>query len=395
MSGLRSHIVTLALALGYAIPQPAPADDLAFLARVKADTQWLASYATRQVGTPEHAQLQDDLLARLREIPGAKVWTHEFPVIVPVTTKAVLEVSEGAWAGEHPIRPLWPDVARLNTTAPDGIRGRLVYVGDAGSESLPAHGLQGQIAVMEMSAYCDYRRVFNHGAAAVLLLESERPGETVPTNQSLYKPRYHVEAGQFADALRAGEVATGRIVCAGEWKTVTARNIYVAVVPEDARRATPYAMVAAYDSMSRVIGLAPGADMALDCATVLNILRDEATAPRRPLLFGFVDAYHINQLGMRTMAAMLTVTPDGMTRRAYMSIEQENLEAYQQAVELDPDYAAVYVNLASAWLNLRKADKAIAAYQQFLKLYAEEDDLKRKVLGQVDLLQKGELDKYW
>ncbi len=330
-----------------------------FVDRVKADTQWLSGYGTRQVGTPAHARLQDDLLARIREIPNVQVWTHEFPVVVPVYGDTYLEVQGETLAGTHPIYPVWPDVARLNTTTLDGIRGKLVYVAEAAFESLPAKGLQGNIAVMEMSAYHTYRRVFDFGAAAVILLESETNGEPfVSSSQSLYKPRYYVPAGPLAEALRAGTLSQGRIVCSGEWKSVMARNIYAAVKPADAAKAqVPYAVVAPYDSMSRVAGIAPGADAALDLATVLNLLRDEAGQPTRPLVFGFLDAYHVNQMGMRYMAAMLTVTPDCRTRKLHADIEKEHLDDYLAAAEELHHFTDVDEGLAS--LHDRYAAKYI------------------------------------
>ncbi len=306
-----------------------------FVDRVKADTQWLSGYETRQVGTPAHARLQDDLLARVREIPGVQVWTHEFPVVVPVYGETYIEIQGETLAGKHAIFPIWPDVARLNTTPLGGIQGKLVYVEEAAFESLPAKGLKGNIAVMEMAAYHAYRRVFDFGAAAVIFLESDMIGDPfVSASQSLFKPRYYVPAGPLAEALRAGALSQGRIVCRGEWKRAMARNIYAGVKPADAAKAeTPYAVVAPYDSMSRVAGIAPGADAALDLATVLNLLRDEAVQPSRNLVFGFLDAYHINQMGMRYMAAMLTVTPDCRTRKQHADIETEHLDDYLAAAE--------------------------------------------------------------
>jgi hypothetical protein len=319
--------------LSYAPVLPAAPEESGFLDRVKADTEWLTGYGTRQVGTPEHARLHADLLARLRAIPGVQVWTQEFPVVVPVNQESYLELSGDLLPGRHAIHPVWPDVARLNTTPAGGIRGKLIYVGEAGYEQIPARSLQGNIAVMELSGYADYRRVFDFGATAVIFLESAKAEGAAPSNQSLYKPRYFVPNGPLADALRAGRVPEGVIVSRGRWETVTARNIYAGLKPAVATQQRPYAVVAAYDSMSKVMGVAPGADMALDCALVLNLLRDEARAPRRPLLFGFLDAYHINQLGMRRMAAMTALTPRDRTRVTYAKLEQEDLDAYRAAAD--------------------------------------------------------------
>jgi hypothetical protein len=334
------------LGIGSVHARPAT-DDAEFLARVQADTRWLTEYGTRQIGTPAHARAQEDLLAKLRGVPGVKVWTDEFPVVVPVHEEAYLEITGGTLAGRHAVFPLWPDVARLNTTPTNGISGQLIYVGDAAFDRLPARGLQGNIAVMEMSADVNYNRAFDYGAAAVIFLESSKAGALTSSKQSLYKPRYFVPAGPLAEALRASTPAAGRIVCRARWDTVMARNIYVGVKPAGATGVPPYAVVAPYDSMCRVMGIAPGADSALDCATVLNVLRDTAGQPSRPLLFGFLDAYHINQLGMRRMAAMLMETPAELTRKDYEKIEQQDYDDYQAAAAELAQFNSVEAGLAA------------------------------------------------
>ncbi len=318
------------------------ADDADFLQRVQSDTRWLDGYGSRQVGTASHARVQQDLLAAVQQLaqnPGAqpsaavRVWTDEFEVVAPIDEETFLELSDGPMSGRHPIRPLWPDVVRLNTTPAEGIRGRLVYIDDAAYEHLPARGLRGQIAVMEISSYEAYRRAFDFGASAVLLLESPTPFRPLPSQQALYKPRYYVPEGPLAQALRAGSASSARIVSRGRWETVTARNIYVGLTPADTRETSPLVVAVPYDSMSLVMGDAPGADAALDCATALNLLRDAARTPPRPLLFGFVDAYHLNQSGMRRMAATLNLTPSEPTRQDYEQLEQSDLREYQAAAQ--------------------------------------------------------------
>ncbi|MFU8781333.1 MAG: hypothetical protein ACNA71_09985, partial [Kiritimatiellia bacterium] len=306
-------------------------DQEGFVDRVRADTRWLSGYATRQVGTEAHRAVQNDLLERVQQIPGITVWTQEFDVMVPVEEQTYLEVRGAVLGGRHRIYPYWPDGVRLNNTPTDGIRGRFVYIGDAGFSEIPANGLRGHIAVMELSAQHKYRRAFDFGAEAVVFLESGDTGHVLSSTASLYKPRYYVPAGELADALRAGQVRRGTIYSRSSWQTVRARNIYAGVVPEGSSGVAPYVVVAPYDAMSKVMGVAPGADVALDAAVVLNVLRDQAAHPDRPLLFGFVDAYHINQFGMRQMAAMLATPPGDRFRNAYTSIESDDLQLYEEA----------------------------------------------------------------
>ena len=363
----------------------AQADDAAFVARVKADTEWLSSYATRQMGTPEHDQARDDLLARLRAIPNVNVWTQDFPVVVPVIESCTLEIPGGAMRGRHRIYPIWPDVVRLNTTPPEGLGGRCIYVGKGEVESLPARSLRGQIAVMEMSGYRNYRQAFNFGAAAVLLLGSDDDAASPTALRPLYKPRYYVPAGPLADALRAGTVSDARIVCRGGWQTVMARNLYAGVRPAGTNGVgTPYAMVAAYDAMSLTMGLAPGAESALDVAVMLNTLRDEAAHPTHPLLFGFVDAYHINQLGARVMMGMLGTTPLDRTRKDYDEVFKEDLAEYKAAAGELARFPTAAAGLAA--LHDRGACERIR--RMFKDTLGPEQLALEKALGEVRLASR-------
>ncbi len=304
-----------------------------FIDGVRRDTEWLAGYASRVPGAPGHDEAQAALIERVKAIPGARVWIQEFPVIVPVLKRADLSVTAGELAGTHAIYPVWPDLVRLKTTPPEGISGRLMYVGSATLPELPARSLRGQIAVMEMSAYENWKQPFSMGASAVLLLGGRDDVARQPAQQALYMPRYYVPEGALADALRRGAVTAATIRCDAEWRTVTARNICALVKPSAPGSGVlpPVALAVPYDSMSVIMGLAPGADNAIDTAFLLNLLRETSAAePRRAVLFCFVDAYGINQLGVRQLLTLLAVNPEDATRRDYEEMDRERLDDFRR-----------------------------------------------------------------
>lgn len=307
-----------------------------FMAAVKKDTAWLAGYASRVVGTAGHEEASRELLEKIRTVPNVRVWTHEFPVIVPVVEKAELTVSAGPMQGTHRIYPVWPDLVRLKTTPAAGITGRLIYIGTGTIPEVPARSLRGNIAVLEMSHYENWKNAFTMGAEAMILLGGKDDQYLPPSQQPLYKPRYYVPEGTLADALRKGDVKEGTLFCRARWVTTTAVNIYALVKPERSAGNPPaLAIGVPYDSMSVVMGLAPGADVAVDTAFILNILRRYAgNPPSRPLFFGFVDAYGINQMGVRHMLAMLSVTPDQETRNEYEKLDGKDFDEYRQAAQL-------------------------------------------------------------
>ena len=68
----------------------------------------------------------------------------------------------------------------------------------------------------------------------------------------------------------------------------------------------------------------------------------------------------------------------------------EAADEYERVLEADPTFADAYVNLASAQLNLGELDGAAVSYERFLELHREEDELRRKILTQLQQLKEGE-----
>jgi hypothetical protein len=318
-----------------------------FAARVREDTRWLSSFPSRIVGTEGHDAAVKEMLEKIRAVPNAQVWTHEFPVVMPHYERAELTVPNGDWQGTHKVYPLYPASVRLNTTPADGISGKLIYVQQAKPHQVPARSLRGQIAVMEMTGGENWRHAFNGGARAIILLGSPEDDNRHALSHlppfPFNLPRFYVPAGKLADALRNGEITEGKLFASAQWRTVTATNIYALVKPAG----TPppeqaLAFVAPMDSMSVVPELAPGADEALDAAMLLNLLRHFAEQPpARPMLFGFLDAYAVKQLGMRQMMLALAILPED--RKDFAQADKKKLDEYEKlekladAVENSPD----------------------------------------------------------
>jgi len=309
---VRTHTVVLGLlcAAHLAHPFPAAAD---IVDRTRADTDWLAGYQTRLAGTAPHDAASQALLEKVRAVPGIRVWTHEFDVVMPEFQEAHLTVTAGTFQGRHRIYPLWPALGRLCTTPADGLSGRLVYVGKASYAELPARSLRGQIAVMEMTGRDNWMRAYNAGATAIVLLGSPEVTASeaglhfarVPINV----PRFYLPPGPLAAALRGAESMAGKLYARARWRTTRACNIYALLKPRAQgapRRAV--AVAVPYDAVGIVPELAPAADTAVDAALVLNVLRAFAeNPPDRPFLFAFVDAYSMNQLGIREMLSAFGV----------------------------------------------------------------------------------------
>ena len=151
----------------------------------------------------------------------------------------------------------------------------------------------------------------------------------------VYLPRFYVPGGsELAEKLRAGLISEGTLVCESKWETVEARNIYVLVRPKpEAMGRKALAICVPIDAMSVVPDLAPGADVAVDAAMGLMLLRHFTTnPPARPVLVAFLDAQSINMLGIRQMGGALSVTEK--ERAASLREDNKVLAEYSAAWNL-------------------------------------------------------------
>jgi len=308
---------------------------------VRRDVGWLAAASSRVVGTAGHDEVLSKLESEIRTFPGVTVWTHTFHAVLPSAREATLTMAGEGSTDRHRVYPLWPAGVRLNTTPPGGISGGLIYVRNGDLGDLPVKSLQGRIAVMDVSGGRNWRTLFALGVRAAILLGSE--GETFRDFEShllpipVNFPRFYVPAGPLADKLRSGTSGNtlGTIRCLAEWREARATNIYALLKPAgtaEPRRAL--AIAAPIDAVSAVPDLAPGADAAVDAATALAALRRMAQRPpEHPVLFAFLDAYAIDQLGMRRMLLALGSLPE-------LSVKLQKPDVETQAIYLEHEELA-------------------------------------------------------
>jgi len=350
----------------------------ASIAQIRSDTEWFGSYPSRTVGQPGHDEAFEELHRRVKSIAD-RVWVHKVPFVVPRVLEASLRIGEGPLTGTHRLYPFWPTGPRLNTTPLSGIAGRLIYVGEATLDDLPAKSIRGQIAVIEMTNGQNWRNALGFGARAIIFLGSK--GETHWDMRShemvvpLSVPRFYIPEGELARHLRGRTELTGRILSRAVWREATGTNIY-ALIPSRNPRLDRKAMVIVVqsDSMCAIPELATGADAAVDTAFALDLMRHFAEdPPEHPVLFGFLDGFSLNMKGIRYMLGALAVPPDA--RQDEADDFEDLLETYQEyaeiAEELRDDPQAVYKVHRSAYKDLHAFIKDEAS----LEVLAVEDQL--------------------
>jgi len=380
---------------------PAPTGPSQAVRDVRKATEWIAGVGSRVVGSAEHKRVSDKLLEEVEQIDkasgsGLRVWRHTFDVVVPRTKKAELRVGPRANPTSHTVYPFWPAAVRLHSTPRGGISGKLIYVKGGELEDIPARSLRGQIAVMEMSAGKRWRRAVRAGAKAVLLLGDQKTDQHDAGSHMLplpvYLPRFYVPGdGELAVKLRAGSIPEGTLVCESKWEQVEARSLYALVKPRpEAMGRKALAICVPIDAMSVVPDLAPGADVAVDAAMGLTLLRHfTANPPARPVLVGFLDAQSINILGIRHMAGALSVTDE--ERADSLREDNKVLEEYQAAWDLvkglasdrppanlhEPEFKPIHTFVRD------EVDKVVVAADtelQSLRVLEQTDEVKQEIV---------------
>ena len=317
----RFLLVTLALLLT-CLAQKAAAQDVpggrVDPSRFRQHLSALVDAPTRTVGSAGYRDAQRHIADSLATLPNVSVRRHEFPVVVPVTTRATLTLGQGDSAEIFGVNPMWPAKIRLNATPIGGVGGRVVYCGRARASELRPRSLDGAIAVVESDAGERWTEAFFHGARAVVML-----GRTGLTWEQLrshelrvpaHLPRVFVPEGPLAQRLRIptqpGSEPVANLEVVADWQERTATNFY-AFVPGTNAEPGPAMMVAAsYDTAGLVPDLTPGAGPAVQAAAALASLESYAkNPPPRPVVFAFTGADAISLLGTREMLMALADPP--------------------------------------------------------------------------------------
>lgn len=322
-------------------------------ARFREDVKTLSGFGPRVPGSAGYEHARQWIRAQLSGIPGVVWEEHRFPLVVPVTELARLELPDGR---QVDVYPFWPAFIRTMSLPPDGIRGRLVYCGEAEYRDIRPNTLRGNIAVIEASAGEHWTNVHYFGAKAVIVLGSTDTSHVdlrhheVPAPINV--PRFYVGPGELADALRRDAV-TGEATLRARvrWKRVEASNFYALLARPESKG--PAVMLSAgYDSSGLVPDLAVGASQAVQPAAALGIMRDLATSPpERPVLLFLGGGDTLQFMATRQMLLALAESP--------VKWRDELQEVSRQRSEVDRDIARAESLLGDPTRLSTSADRSL------------------------------------
>lgn len=269
----------------------------------------LSIFGSRVVGYPGYYRAAEYIIGKLEEL-GYSVEVQEFAVVVPVETEAYVEVG-----GERMrVHAVWPNAMFVPpSTPPDGVLGKLVYVGSGEARDMDGKDVEGSIVLMDFNSGDNWLRAADLGAKAVVFIEPD------DTNSYQALAKFTMAPLHFVRAYATRDVATkllelqgrvARLVVRVEMKEVKAYNIVVKVngssYPNDAIVVAAY-----YDSWSVVPAVSPSFTEALSPSLLLELARVlKEEPPARSVWLAFLSGFHEGLAGPRAFVERYFYSPE-------------------------------------------------------------------------------------
>ncbi|RLF03165.1 MAG: hypothetical protein DRK00_09100, partial [Thermoprotei archaeon] len=239
----------------------------------------LSSFKSRVTGYDGYYNATNYIITEFRSM-GLKVTVQEYKVVVPVDYGASIRVvtPEGVVTKEFEAYALWPNLVQTCSTPPEGLSGKLVYVGKGRDFEIEGKELSGSIVLMDFNSGDRWLRIAELGAKAVIFIEEpdmlrmQALMKVVP--HPLYFPRLYVD-GVVGEELRRLSSEGGYRVIVTSTVRYELKKVYNVIAEIEGTQSPNEIVVisAYYDSWSVVPKLSPGADEASGIAALLEIAR--------------------------------------------------------------------------------------------------------------------------
>ncbi|HID90564.1 TPA: M28 family peptidase, partial [Candidatus Bathyarchaeota archaeon] len=240
--------------------------------RVLEHVRYLSGLGSRVTGYPGSYSASRYISDVLKSY-GLNVTVQTYKVVVPIDEGATITLlsPQRRTIKAH---ALWPNSVQTSPTPPEGVTGRLIYVGDGDLEDFDGKEVEGAIALMDFNSGDNWINAAKLGAKAVIFIEPPHTTYLQCMKKFLdtpvHFPRLYVTE---ADGLLLREASGNevRVVSRMRYAEVTAENV-IGIVngthPQDAIIVSSH-----YDSWSVVPALSTGANEAVSIAYLLELAR--------------------------------------------------------------------------------------------------------------------------
>ncbi len=226
-----------------------------------------------------------------------------------------------------PLRQILANAISPQATAPEGLKGPLVYAGNGDLSRLNGKPIEGAILLMELDSGKNWIQAANLGAKALIYIDRgqssrylfEDKEELTPINF----PRFWISLddarkyfGDFESAQN-GVIASEAVLNAtAVWKEADSDNVYCLIPGTHPKLQDDLVMIEAfYDSTDYVAGHSPGADEACGAATLLELARKfKQNPPERSVLLVATSGHAQTLAGLRDIMWSLKSSPKNLRK---------------------------------------------------------------------------------
>ncbi len=272
----------------------------------------LAGFGTRMAVYPGATEAANYLADRFRIIGLENVKLEDFIASVPLDEGGALTIldSPSTLPFLQPTIPLysvWPNLVRTSTTPPEGITGKLYYVGEGDWVDFNDIDPTGAILMMDFNSGINWQNAANLGARAVIFSEPDRTtridGEEKYLQVPINFPRFWMKKEQarpLIERLKSAGPLNVRAKARMTWKRLPAYNVLGKITgTHPILKHEVIVLESYYDSMSPVPAVSPGANQAAGVATLVEMARYfKAHPPARTIYFLATSGHFLSLSGV-------------------------------------------------------------------------------------------------
>lgn len=325
--------------------------------KIREHVEQLSKLTSRVAGYPGAQQARDYIVKCLGEMGYAdgtqdrdepdkqslfnRIGSHRFWGLTPIDRSNGRLKFTGAPISDLPdtlpLYAVWPNGGAITSTGPQGLDGPLLYGQTGKPEDFDGQTVNGAIVLLDLTAQTDWTVAAGLGAKAVLLVEPadvRRPDmESLYLNTPVEFPRLWLrrEHGENLKRALQANAQAGRpapsvnVYARMTWENNIWENLYLLVPGKDGPGKDTVILAAYYDSNSIVPALAPGAEQALSCATLLEMARSfKAHPPARDTLLLFCAGHFQSLKGEREFFAEIENLPKANSDQELYSLRTKH-----------------------------------------------------------------------
>lgn len=277
------------------------------LTEIQLDVQKFEGFGSRLTGYKGYEKAASYIYDRFVAYGLTNITSEYYNLTVPTEYYATITPLP---SGE-PIKAyaLWPNLIETSATPPQGIEGKLVYVGD-GEPKNYREKVEGSIVLMDFDSWDNWLYAAQFGAKAVIFIEKEITrfeAQLKFLDIPLDFPRLYVDKTNgelLLSLLGRGELRVN-VDSLMVYGTSKVKNIVGYILGSDTRLKNETVVISAYyDSYSVVPSLAPGAEEAVGIATLLEYAKfygKPENRPKRTIMFIALSGHHFALAGSREL----------------------------------------------------------------------------------------------